>query len=230
MNFEGIDLATFNVFQYWLRTGSIEDTDTLVPEFCLPMRPDGTFPYKPPKLRSVLVGNKSTVYLSPIKADKIDQLVQCWLLADYIEAPAFQNDIMDAIINEYAEIYSDNFAIPLYNILFLCKNTASGAPLRELVVDAVYSCLSPKTFRKSIEFKQISKDLALSVALLGMGGASLPADYEFPPWHRSFCTYHVHPAEPFNSPCLDPFTWNGRVQESWLTWDTAGNWDTANQW
>jgi hypothetical protein len=227
---DGVDLPTFDVFRYWLQTGSIVDTDTLLPNPILPMNEDGTFRNKSPKLRSVLVGNKSKVYLSVIKVDKLDQLVQCLILADYIGAPAFQNDIMDALLNEYAEIYYHDNCIPLYNIPFICQNAASGVQLRAFVVDAVYSCLSSITFKKATTFKLISKDLATAVAILGIGGDSLPAFHGFPPWLRNPCTYHVHPKEPLNSPCLDPFTWNGQSQEPWLTWDVPVDWDRGIQW
>lgn len=46
----GVDLATLEVYKYWLQTGQIEDTDNLIPEYCLPLRPDGMLNQEPNKL------------------------------------------------------------------------------------------------------------------------------------------------------------------------------------
>lgn len=63
-----------------------------------------------------------------MKVDRLDQLVRCWIFADYIGAPAFQNDLMDAILSLYAETYYEDYAFPLYDIPFICKNALSGVP------------------------------------------------------------------------------------------------------
>ncbi|PMD12272.1 hypothetical protein NA56DRAFT_652634 [Hyaloscypha hepaticicola] len=215
----GVDLATLEVYKYWLQTGQIEDTDTLIPECCLPLRSDRMLSQEPNKLRPILVGNRDKIYITPVKVDRLDQLVQCWIFADYIGAPAFQNDLMDAILSLYAETHYEDYAFPLYNIPFICKNAPSGVCLRAFIVNSIYSCLSGKTLKKASSFKLIPKDLALAVAVLAMGGAhDVLYNCGLPPWQRSFCTWHVHPDGELNAPCEDPYTWNGRSKEE-LPWD-----------
>lgn len=86
---DGVDLATMEVYNYWLKTSCIEETDTLVPDFALPLKADRTFSQRQNKLRPVLIANQTKTYGKPIKTDRLDQLVQCWIFTDYIEAPAF---------------------------------------------------------------------------------------------------------------------------------------------
>ena len=169
----GVDLATLEVYKYWLQTGTIEDTDTLLLECSLPLRSDGMLSQGRNKLRSILVGNVDRIYVTPAKADRLDQLVRCWIFADYIGAPAFQNDLMDAILNLYAELHYEDYALPLYNIPFICKNASSGVPLRAFIIDSIYSCLSGKTLKKMNFLKLIPKDLAIAVAVLPWVAANL---------------------------------------------------------
>ena len=199
---DGVDRATLEVYNYWLQTGSIETTDTLVPDLVLPLKADGTFSQRQNKLRPVLVANHRKVYVKPIETDRLDQMVKCWIFADYIEAPAFQNDIMDAISNLYADVYDEDCAFPLYNIPFICKNTAAGVPLRAFIVDSVYNCLSGETLKKASTFKLIPKDLAIEVIVLGFDVEGRPHDVRFPPWDRSYCAWHVHSSE--EALCDDP--------------------------
>jgi hypothetical protein len=209
----GVDLATLEAYKYWLETGTIEDTDTLVPECCQLLRFNGMLWQETNKLRPVLVGNKTKIYVAPVKVHRLDQLIQCWIFADYIGAPAFQNDLMDSIFNIYGETYYEDYALPLYNIPFICKNAPSGVPLRAFIVDSIYSCLSGSVLKKASSFKLIPEDLAIAVAVLTMGGADSPYNSCLPPWQRNFCTWHVHPDGELNAPCEDPFTWNGKSKE-----------------
>jgi hypothetical protein len=198
-----VDLATLEVYNYWLQTGSIETTDTLVPDLARPSKADGAFSQGQNKLRLVLVANHRKIYVKPIETDRLDQLVKCWIFADYIEAPAFQNDIMDAISNLYFWAYDEDCAFPLYNIPFIIKNTAAGVPLRAFIVDSVYNCLSGETLKKASTFKLIPKDLAIEVIVLAFDVEGRPHDVRFPPWDRSYCAWHVHPSG--EAICDNPF-------------------------
>lgn len=69
---DGVDLATLEVYNYWLQTGSVEETGALVPDLALLLKADGTFSQRQNKLCPVLVANQTKTYVKPIKTDRPD--------------------------------------------------------------------------------------------------------------------------------------------------------------
>lgn len=66
------------------------------------------------------MGNKDCIEMLSFNTAKLDLLVDCWVLADYIGAYAFANLTMDELINTYGEIYAaTEQQIPLYNLSYI---------------------------------------------------------------------------------------------------------------
>lgn len=64
---------------HWLRGCSIDRTDTLLPDFILLKKADGSFTRvsRQNKRRSVLVAGKHQVFISRVKGYRLGRLIQC---------------------------------------------------------------------------------------------------------------------------------------------------------
>ncbi|EKD13142.1 uncharacterized protein L3040_002944 [Drepanopeziza brunnea f. sp. 'multigermtubi'] len=58
-------------------------------------------------------------------------LVETWILADKFDLPALQNYIIEAI---YSQLSGPSFHLPIYTSRLVYGQTASGSPLRKLMV------------------------------------------------------------------------------------------------
>jgi hypothetical protein len=158
-----IDPSNLAVFQFWLKNGQLEDTDSLLPEATKSLTKGTNQEMLDDFLLSEtlpewLVGNIQEIvgtYLDP----KFERLVDCYLLGAYLQCPGFQNATINAIVNSHMHDGYYKYWIPLYNLYYICENTTSKEPLRRLTVDMIYWCLSDDTLALAKKLKIIPGDI-----------------------------------------------------------------------
>jgi hypothetical protein len=202
------------VYKLWLDTGSIDNLSAASQQIQQSAAQEEVDIVNNRHDSDVEVGNKNDVFKKSLDG-RVDLLTHCYLLADYIGAPAFQNDVMDAISLLYRDLHNTDFSIPLHNIGYICNKTAATSPLRHFLVDTLRYGLSKKTLTKAAEQGLIPLDVAVAIAGDAISDLDEPwnAPYHCLPWLLNPCIFHVHPKgrnSDFNSPCTDPFSTNGR--------------------
>jgi len=207
----------FAIYELWLNTSSIDDPIAASRQMQQPT--EQTSRHDSKHVGDVVVGNKNDIFETTLDS-RLDLLMHCYFLADYIGAPGFQNDVMDAISQFYQGLHNTNSTIPLHNVVYICHKTTAETPLRRFLVDALRCGLSRKTLTEASEQALIPLDVAVSIA--GDAIADVDEPWNAPnrclPWLSNPCTFHVHPKGrqgDFNSPCTDPVSRNGREGE----WD-----------
>jgi hypothetical protein len=144
------------IFLTWLTTRDIEDAEVLVPKI-----KQDPHEYEYDK--------------------RFDQLVKCWTLGDFTQAPEFQNAILDSILSYWQphlrarEAYLSGEVVAL-----VYRNTKAGSPLRRLIVDcaldAFLAKLCPLTYDSAY------------------GGYTDGFYEDFgAPSRGDSCDYHIHP-------------------------------------
>ncbi|TAQ86896.1 hypothetical protein B7494_g4788 [Chlorociboria aeruginascens] len=126
-------------------------------------------------------------------------LIDCYLLGDFLQSPAFQNDTMEVLRQHAKEIVEKKGWVPLW------VNTVSGhssitEPLRKFIVELISSNCSPATLHNAADLltSETIRDLAIIATDTEYGSGTPPA-----PWNQCPCRYHNHPEGTFISPCDD---------------------------
>ncbi|KAF7919790.1 hypothetical protein BELL_0657g00020 [Botrytis elliptica] len=127
IEFPDVSCSTFEIFMVWLNTGHIKNAGTLRHN----VGPDH-WPRKP---------------LTEQLSEDWDQLISCYLMADYIQAPRYTNHIMNALIEtlkkfEWVPVDDDFPLEPLCNSCIKTVNivwteTVATSPLRNLILDTL---------------------------------------------------------------------------------------------
>lgn len=122
LEFPHYSADTFEIFMVWLNAGDTKYAS------CLQKIEDGTQEVQLPQL-----------------AARWSQLLRCYTMADYIQAPKYTNVIMDALIEtlrHFEGVAPANEISPLCNataesITFVWENTFESSPLRKLCLDTI---------------------------------------------------------------------------------------------
>lgn len=93
----------------------------------------------------VFVGGKDRICQINVDAGKLSLLVDCYVLADYIQAALFQNEVMLAIMAMYGEVYAQTSQVLLHDLHDLSERTSVHSPLRQFVANTMYAGLSKDT-------------------------------------------------------------------------------------
>lgn len=179
---EEVEDAVFTVFKIWTETGEV-DVD-----WVLYLRT------RTHTQTNIIVGNKESVAKVSLKMAKLELLLNCHVLGDYLQAHAFQNAVMDQIVQSYKDTYYwTESQIPLHNIEFICERTYAGTPLRGLIIDILSSCLSSGTWVEACKLGLIPAEVSEAVAADFMGRS---AEQSVPmlPWNLADGHYHVYTA------------------------------------
>jgi len=157
-----IDPVSFAVYKQWLETGNII-------LFNLPLDPNryvfGFDAYK--KNKDVVAGNKHNLSISSIELS-LDILINCWILGDFLQAPAFQNDVLDDLEEQYFTLGHESHQIPLHNLAYIVENTTPDSPLRLFIIDGISKLLSKTTFTKASNLSLIPAEIAFAIAANSM--------------------------------------------------------------
>jgi hypothetical protein len=102
--------------------------------------------------------------------ERYDQLVQCYILGNTLQAFNFQNAAMDLILEVAYDRSLDKKSIAVgyapYQVTIAYKNTLPGAPLRRVLVDGVTALTKEELQRSipditSVEGEEYAKDLLI---------------------------------------------------------------------
>jgi hypothetical protein len=227
-----IEEHTFTIFKEWLETGNISTNQpvTQTPSQ-IPSSENHTSTPQPslpaPAMIDILRGNKDAIVHAKI-SNRLDLLIECYILGDYLKTPAFQNKLMDSIMLQYYEFWSSNNGIPLHNLPFITLHTTDKNPLRQFILDLISSSLSDITLRLAADKDLIPNELVLDIAAAGLGQELCRTL----PWDSWGCTYHLHPEGEFRSPCDVSCNWSSDDGVTWSNWDAAGDsaWVRSEFW
>ncbi|OBT62101.1 hypothetical protein VE03_09028 [Pseudogymnoascus sp. 23342-1-I1] len=138
------DTVAFGMFNEWLYTGKISED-----------------------LRSTNQGFGATPKPELADIPTFSQLVDAWLLADYLLAPKMQNHIIDVMEARYRRL----LAPPIREFMYVYQQTQNGSPVRKSLVDM---CIwrfregGGEMYRKYIGFMPREMAADLMVALAGV--------------------------------------------------------------
>jgi len=179
---EDQDPAIFSIWMSWLWFGSIDNAASLID-----LNPTDKSQKEQPQL------------------DQWEQLAECYVLGDFLQAPEFCNAIMDSMLKN-AEYYSREFrklsGTDRQDIEYIWTNTVAGSPLRRLVLDNAADFQANmdnlKDSPPSYGLQQYFFDLASLVTSNRVQQVTA-----LKPWKKDICaTYHHHPGKPEGYACI----------------------------
>ena len=133
------------------------------------------------------------------------QLVDCYILGDFLGATGFKNFIIDKLVSVYKEVW-EKFELILatrgHDIAYVCSHTPRDSKLRRLIRDLMTRVDHPN---KLLVWKPGSEDRfwylvehcheLLKRERRGRGGNDKL------PWGENPCRYHEHPGRRANYTC-----------------------------
>ncbi|KAF7903023.1 hypothetical protein EAF00_002925 [Botryotinia globosa] len=129
INFPDVSRSTFEIFMVWLNTAHIKNA--------------GIFRH------NVNPNHRRQSPLTEQLSEEWDQLIDCYLMADYIQAPKYTNSVMNALIETLEKFegvpVDDDFPLePLCDSCIKTVNivwteTVTTSPLRSLILDTLSS-------------------------------------------------------------------------------------------
>jgi hypothetical protein len=179
------DVASWCIFREWLESG-IANSQPLVPPGVIIYGLHNSMSDWKRKTNSSLDLNDN------IKS--IARLIRAWLLADYLVAPHFQNDVIEELTCAYENCWQRTKAIPWSHMRLICENTTPISQLRQIVLDLIQFGISKRLIDLSGEVSKFVQEFGFTISPelaegLDRGhGVIRPA-----PWNRCRTFYHVFP-------------------------------------
>ncbi|RDW82789.1 hypothetical protein BP6252_03901 [Coleophoma cylindrospora] len=172
-----VDPKIFGIYVTWLYMTNLTASD----DFVKFPKAEADAPNLQPQLRRALFYR--------LEAQR-EQLVECYCLGDFLQAPKFQNATMNLLIENGSRdaAHRERIREPLMvDIKSVYRNTKAGSPLRALTVDAViYSHGARNQLKPDIlEFWQDLGKKAMDL----LANKALPSN----PFLMDPCTFHIHP-------------------------------------
>jgi len=138
-----------------------------------------------------------------------ENLVRCFILGDLLQAPAFQNAIMDCVI-----ILAKGYSIQFKQLLSsrpedigeIYDHTLKGSPLRKFILDGIVSRMNPDQFIETVvddllySNQEFIKEL-LHASLSTIHAMEINRGVVQSPWEKDRCHYHIHPDKPAGYRC-----------------------------
>ncbi|KAE8450700.1 hypothetical protein EG329_006045 [Mollisiaceae sp. DMI_Dod_QoI] len=152
VHLKGFEAATVKIFKNWIETRKLDST----------LRIEENKSRFLSSTIKVSVGNQMQILLISI-GSPLKDLVDCYILGDYFDAPGFQNEIMDEISKHYSAIYYSHYEMPLHNISYIYENSCPDSPLLRFILDGLDSCLSKETMLLAHERGLLSDELCLVI-------------------------------------------------------------------
>jgi hypothetical protein len=138
-----------------------------------------------------------------------ENLVRCFILGDLLQAPAFQNAIMDCVIilaKDYSIHFKQLLSSRPEDIDEIYDHTLKGSPLRKFILDGIVSRMDPDQFIKTIpddllySNQEFIKEL-LHASLSTIHAMEINRGVVQSPWEKDRCHYHIHPDKPAGYKC-----------------------------
>jgi len=152
--------ASFLAFIHWLFENKIDESNILLPDTLSPC-------FDEDDTEEIRVGNREI--LSFAKGDRrLDNLVDTYILGEYLQAPGFLNEVIVELILQYSEFYRRNFCrnrwIPLHNLDDIFERTVETSPLRRMVLDLLCTCLTKNVFKQAVKDEVIPAEVIAALA------------------------------------------------------------------
>lgn len=155
----------------------------------------------------------------------IQYLLEMFLLGEYLQSPSFMNATVDLLRSRYAALYSENESrVPLNLPAILLDMTSKEGGLYKFTLEAVSFAMSKRTCDMAIRQGLITSAVAFDLLAINIE-ARESSSMVLPPWSK-ICCFHTHPGGEYNSPCQDPFSWNGG--HDWGAWDVVHEGSSAS--
>jgi hypothetical protein len=173
------DPVIFAIFIAWLITGKIENSAELVE----------------------ITATDKNEWKSCFQKQSF-QLGKCYVLGDYLQAPSFQNAVMDQLVYQSSVFGKEcNAVLPgdSESVKIAWAQTSTGSALRRFIIDNVYKNASTDEFSGlyTLPLPHI-QDYFVDLAVHGMDNKGKTA---INPWVKDRCEYHVHPGKPEGCSC-----------------------------
>lgn len=167
VDFDNTEPVIFGIFLTWILTGNLRNSGNLI----------------------------NNVDDDPeVRPQQWKQLVDCYILGDFLQAPGFKNSVMDELLR-VLEARNDTAGLPRAAIEYIFKNTVHGAALRQLVLHLVHV---NGTF-PALEDREFCYELAQYLMSDAVKHAKNPSQ----PWKRAKCEYHEHPDQSAGYTCTN---------------------------
>jgi hypothetical protein len=189
------DPKTFALFLAWVLTGQIESADNYIEVSIEP----GTTHYESSDIKRNIA----------IQA-QWDQLCTCFVYGDVLQAPSFQNQVIDLLVtnSRMHQLSLRQIAGSREDTLqYIYQHTTRGSSLRQLVIDSIitssaheipnYDFSSPFISEHLVDLATYAISEAKSSRLRGK-----PCNFKVP-WKNAPCRYHVHPDQPIGYSCTE---------------------------
>ncbi|KAE8450697.1 hypothetical protein EG329_006042 [Mollisiaceae sp. DMI_Dod_QoI] len=163
LRLQDFEEETFTVFENFVSKGTFSDED--IEYFSTaPLSVAEVGPQTSGLLLGMVIANKETITRE--KGDlAIDRLIRAYLLGEYLQSPAFCNDIMDILVLRYRDyFYENDSCVPLWNAKLAFSGARDGSALQRLVADVLRFCLSAKTFRQAVRKGLVTGAMGIEVA------------------------------------------------------------------
>jgi hypothetical protein len=138
-----------------------------------------------------------------------ENLVRCFILGDLLQAPAFQNAIMDCVIilaKDYSIQFKQLLSSRPEDIGEIYDHTLKGSPLRKFILDGIVSRMNPDQFIETVvddllySNQEFIKEL-LHASLSTIHAMEINRGVVQSPWEKNRCHYHIHPDKPAGYKC-----------------------------
>lgn len=124
----------------------------------------------------------------------IDRFVELYILADFLNAPEVQNEVLSSLFLNLKAMYEEDDFLPIHYVMRINDSLSERNPLRRLIMDCLVFNLSNKTRNLALEVGLIDEEVAKEVER----GYNIPLNgdpwrqYTDNPFRRSLCAYHIH--------------------------------------
>ncbi|KAK0128123.1 hypothetical protein ONS95_000107 [Cadophora gregata] len=171
--------AAFRLYSIWLTTHKIEIDQAL-----------GWFASV---RKLVYVADKDVIERKWVKMGKLELLVECYILGDYLRVPfGFLDLVMSHIIDSLGEVHSSSGEkIPLGKLQCIWEKAYPTWPLRDVVVDTLASCLSMGTMREAYDRGILSEEI-IDAVIDQLDSRKKGDTIERPPWKKYSSRYFIY--------------------------------------
>ncbi|PVH77302.1 hypothetical protein DL98DRAFT_517409 [Cadophora sp. DSE1049] len=170
---------------------------------------------------SVYVGNEESIGKEWVKMAKLELLLECYILGDYLQAPfGFQDRVMSHVIEAFGDVYAwSDGKVPLGNLRDIWEKTYPGTPPRDLIIDMLSSCLSKATISDAFKLGILCEDMITAVKER-LKSHIRDGTTAAPPWNTYSSRYFMYAR---SSPAPSTMKKNGLIVAVLPYWDVEGS-------